>query len=158
MKVRSNFLNEHMDVISEAAASSKLEKNFILGELANTSGDKSLPMYEFNIGSIILVKCLQELRDKIGKPIVVNSGYRQFEYNKKIGGDTNSPHLRGWAADIRKVDGISDNSMAIFWERICSQNCEIGAINLYDTYYHLEINSDIAYGNKNFVIRDRRTK
>lgn len=158
MKVRINFLKEQMDYIVEAAASAKLEKNFVLGELANTAGDKSLPMYEVNIYSVLLVKMLQELRNKVNARIIVNSGYRQEEYNRKIGGDKNSGHLRAWAADIQKINGITDDSMAIYWKRICCDNSVIGAINLYDNYYHLEINSDILYGNKNFEVRDKRSK
>lgn len=158
MKVRINFLKEQMNYIVEAAASAKLEKNFELGELANTAGDKSLPMYEVNIYSVLFVKMLQELRDEVNARIIVNSGYRQEAYNKKIGGDKNSGHLRAWAADIQKINGISDETMAIYWRRICLDNCVIGAINWYDNYYHLEINSDKLYGNKNFEVRDKRSK
>ncbi|MGV4459866.1 D-Ala-D-Ala carboxypeptidase family metallohydrolase, partial [Ornithobacterium rhinotracheale] len=44
---------------------------------------------------------LQELRNYIGKPIIVNSGYRIVAHNRKIGGKVNSQHLQGMAADIR---------------------------------------------------------
>lgn len=158
MKIRIHFLDSNMDYTAEAAASAQLEKNFRLGELANNAGDKSLPMYEVNIGSILLVKMLQELRDKLSRPVVINSGYRQPAYNAKIGGDKKSPHLKGWAADIRKITGISDDTMCIYWRELCLDNCTIGAINLYNDYYHLEIMSDINYGSKNFEIRDKRTK
>ena len=35
------------------------------------------------------------------KPIVINSGYRSPELNRKVGGATNSNHLTGCAVDIR---------------------------------------------------------
>ena len=38
-------------------------------------------------------------------PIVINSGYRSEEVNRKVGGAPNSNHLTGCAADIR-VFGI----------------------------------------------------
>lgn len=158
MKVHINFLKEQMNYIVEAAASAKLEKNFELGELANTAGNKSLPMYEVNIYSVLLVKMLQELRDKVNTRIIVNSGYRQEAYNRKIGGDKNSGHLRAWAVDIQKINAITDESMVIYWKSICYENTVIGAINLYDGYYHLEICSDKLYGNKNFEVRDKRSK
>ena len=47
---------------------------------------------------------LDPLRERYGKPIVVNSGYRCAKHNKEVGGVANSQHLRGEAADIRPAD------------------------------------------------------
>lgn len=47
-----------------------------------------------------LLDSLQELRNTIRLPISVNSGYRTTEWNKAIGGERDSQHLRGRAADI----------------------------------------------------------
>lgn len=44
---------------------------------------------------------LQKLRTKIGRPLILNSAYRSPAYNKKIGGATNSMHMRGIAFDVR---------------------------------------------------------
>lgn len=156
MKIRIRFLDSNYNFTAEAAASAQLEKNFRLSELANNAGDKSLPQYEVNIGSVLLVSMLQQLRDKVKKPIVINSGYRQEEYNKKIGGDAHSPHLKGWAADIQKIYGYTDADIATIWKLLCLKNCTIGAINLYQTYYHLEVMSDVNYGSTKFEIRDHR--
>ena len=54
---------------------------------------------------------LQPLRDHIGKPITISSGYRSSELNKKIGGAKKSQHLHGLAADIH-VDGMSNLELA----------------------------------------------
>ena len=43
---------------------------------------------------------LQELRDSFGKSMIITSGFRCPEYNKKIGGAPKSQHLEGKAADI----------------------------------------------------------
>ncbi len=48
---------------------------------------------------------LDPLRDFIGKPISVTSGYRPHELNRIINGSANSQHLRGEAADI-EVPGM----------------------------------------------------
>lgn len=48
---------------------------------------------------------LQPLRDAIGRPILVNSGYRAPELNKLIGGSTQSQHMFGMAADIEDLVG-----------------------------------------------------
>lgn len=47
-----------------------------------------------------LVQKLQFLRNDIGLPIVVTSGYRCREYNEKVGGVNNSYHMLGMAADV----------------------------------------------------------
>lgn len=47
-----------------------------------------------------LLDALQELRDKLKRPIHINSGFRTVKYNTKVGGKPNSQHLLGKAADI----------------------------------------------------------
>jgi hypothetical protein len=49
---------------------------------------------------------LQPLRDKLGKPITVNSGYRNSRVNRIVGGAQRSQHQKGEAADI-VVRGMS---------------------------------------------------
>lgn len=44
---------------------------------------------------------LQPLRDKLGLPVIITSGYRCKRLNRKIGGAINSQHTEGKAADIR---------------------------------------------------------
>lgn len=53
-----------------------------------------------------LVVVLERLRSWADAPIIVTSGNRCPEYNKKIGGSPNSQHMRGRAADI-VVQGFS---------------------------------------------------
>lgn len=45
--------------------------------------------------------CLQALRDRLGKPMIVNSAYRSERHNKKVGGATGSQHRLAKAFDIR---------------------------------------------------------
>jgi len=47
-----------------------------------------------------LVIRLQMMRNELGKPIRISSGYRCKEHNKKVGGAGSSQHLKGTAADI----------------------------------------------------------
>lgn len=49
---------------------------------------------------IDLVSKLQDLRDYLGKPVTITSGYRTERYNKQCGGADNSYHLKGQAVDI----------------------------------------------------------
>jgi len=43
---------------------------------------------------------LEELRARIGRPLFVTSFYRTPEHNARIGGSSNSAHMRALAADI----------------------------------------------------------
>lgn len=51
-----------------------------------------------------LVEKLQTVRDKIGKPIKVTSGYRCIPHNASVGGSSGSKHRYGMAADWRVKD------------------------------------------------------
>ena len=83
-----------------------LSKNFTLEELtysdtANSLGIKNIPnSTQINNLKLLVVNVLQPLRDKLGKPIIVTSGFRNNVVNKKIGGAENSQHTRGQAVDI----------------------------------------------------------
>lgn len=43
---------------------------------------------------------LDPLRDRYGKPVTVNSGYRCEQHNREVGGASQSQHMRCEAADI----------------------------------------------------------
>lgn len=48
-----------------------------------------------------LVRRLDELRSRYGKPIRINSGVRCAEHNREVGGVPESEHVTGEGADIR---------------------------------------------------------
>lgn len=47
-----------------------------------------------------LIYKLEDLRKQIRRPIVVTSGFRCTDYNRKIGGSRSSKHLTGRAVDF----------------------------------------------------------
>ena len=47
-----------------------------------------------------LVIKLDQLREKVGFPIIITSGYRCPKHNKEVGGKPDSAHIKGLAADI----------------------------------------------------------
>lgn len=47
---------------------------------------------------------LDPARERLGHPIVVNSGFRCPKHNAEVGGVPNSQHMKGEAADIRCDD------------------------------------------------------
>lgn len=48
---------------------------------------------------------LNPLREKWGSGIIITSGYRSVELNKKVGGVNNSNHLFGYAVDLVPTKG-----------------------------------------------------
>lgn len=74
-----------------------------------------------------LVTYLQKIRDHFGASVTINSGYRCFKHNKKVGGASGSRHTKGQAADI-VVKGIKPAEVAKYAERI-----GILGIGLYET-------------------------
>lgn len=82
----------------------QLTKNFHLSELECRCGCGTTKVNGDHIQN------LQNFRDRLGKPIRINSGYRCPAYNKKIDGARNSQHIYGCATDI-VVDGMNPKSV-----------------------------------------------
>ena len=121
-----------------------LSEHFTLGEVT-----KSRHKEIYNIPSHVAIEnlkrvCawLEELRVRAKTPIVINSGYRSPQLNKKVGGSPTSNHLTGCAVDIR-VAGIeqamryavilmdyADETKQDYDEIIIEKNCR-GAIWLH---------------------------
>lgn len=51
----------------------------------------------------LCVDLLEPIRVRLGRPIIVNSGYRSPRVNRGVGGAVDSAHLTGRAADITTV-------------------------------------------------------
>ena len=89
----------------------KLTEHFTLGEMTKTSyktKDGNIPSHVAIENLKRLCGWLEMLREvwneRYGEgndPIIINSGYRSWEVNKKAGGSATSNHLVGCAADIK---------------------------------------------------------
>jgi len=82
-----------------------------------------------------LLAKLIELRNILGKPVYITSGYRCTKYNQKIGGVVNSYHCIGLAADIQ-VKNIN----LIELLEIC-ENLDFNGIGFYEkkNFLHLDV-------------------
>ena len=81
----------------------KLSKNFTLAEMVATSHRKLQDTPTLDVIQNLQKLCvlvLQPLRDTVGAPVYINSGYRSKRLNARVGGVPNSYHLLGKAADI----------------------------------------------------------
>lgn len=54
----------------------------------------------------LICDCLQPIRDKLKKPMIVTSGFRCSALNRAVGGVSNSQHTKGQAVDFH-VNGMT---------------------------------------------------
>ena len=101
-----------MEEIIQLNSGAKLSPHFTLGEFTKSGSHPevyNIPSHEAIANLTNLSKWLEVLRERAspdpskgrGVPIIINSGYRSPQLNRKIGGAANSNHLTGCAVDIR---------------------------------------------------------
>jgi uncharacterized protein YcbK (DUF882 family) len=113
----------------------KLTTNFNLSEFNKHGFVISDTVFQ-NI--FALAKNLQVLRDEVGKPIKITSGYRSPEHNAKVGGVKSSKHITGEAADF-KIAGMTPKEVAAVIEKlIAAGKMEEGGIGIYSTWVHYD--------------------
>ena len=88
-----------------------------------------------------IIDALQALRDLLGYPIIVTSGYRCIKHNARVGGVPNSEHTKGIAADI-VVKELTPKEVATAAEMIPA--FKNGGIGVYKTWVHLDIRGKSA--------------
>jgi uncharacterized protein YcbK (DUF882 family) len=81
-----------------------------------------------------LIYLLEAIREHFQRPIKVDSGYRCEKYNKKVGGEINSQHLLGNAADII-VKNIKPD---IVYDYVNSINIK-GGLGKYSNFTHVDV-------------------
>ena len=98
----------------------KLSEHFSLGEFVRSStaqrmGIDNKPDAEAieNLRNLC-TKVLEPLREHLGQPVVITSGFRSKRLNEVVGGVKNSQHLRGEAADLM-VEGEKQARDWIRW-------------------------------------------
>ena len=95
--------NVKMEPIVQLNSKANLSEHFVLGEFTRSKYPEvyNIPSHEAIANMKRLCVWLEVLRNKVGHPIVINSGYRSPQLNRKVGGAPTSNHLTGCAVDIR---------------------------------------------------------
>lgn len=86
---------------------------------------------------------LDMVRVHIGKPILVNSGYRCKKLNEMVGGVQKSMHTKGLAADFRTKEKEDINIMFEFLKRNQKKFKIIELIN-YKTFIHVGVSETLT--------------
>lgn len=101
--------------------------------------DNHIPSEQIRTSIRILVhNVLQPLRDHIGKPLVINSGYRCKVLNSELGGSITSQHLKGEAADLR-CQGTTE--VLLLAQTVIRYKIPFDQMVLYDKFLHISFNS-----------------
>lgn len=86
---------------------------------------------------------LDIVRAYIGKPILINSGYRCKRLNEMVGGVQNSMHTKGLAADFRTKEKEDINIMFEFLRKNQKELKIIELIN-YGNFIHMGVNKTLT--------------
>ena len=94
---------KRMEQIVQLNSNANLSQHFQLGEFTRSKYPEvyNIPSHEAIANLKRLCVWLEVLREKASQPIIINSGYRSPQLNKKVGGVAGSNHLTGCAVDIR---------------------------------------------------------
>lgn len=117
--------------------------NFTIKELVHSdnaikSGIDNTPNIEQidNLLNLIFY-CLQPIRDKLKKPMIITSGFRNSQVNFLAGGKSNSQHLEGKACDF-VVKGMTPKQIIDFIVKSGVEYDQL--INEYDKWVHISFN------------------
>lgn len=82
-----------------------------------------------------LIRVLQAVRDDLGAPLVVVSGFRCPAHNAAVGGAKFSQHLQGNAADV-KAKAATPTDLA----RLAEKHLKgVGGIKVYPGFCHVDV-------------------
>ena len=92
---------------------------FIKSQVGTRNGIKNMPgSGEIkNLGNVAY-EILEPVRAKFEKPVMINSGYRCLELNRKIGSSDSSQHTKGMAVDF-EIIGIPNIQVAYWIQNNC---------------------------------------
>ena len=118
-------------------------KYFKMNEFECKDGCQMPAEARANIQALV-EKVLDPVRERMGKAIYVNSGYRCPKHNLKVGGAKASQHMKGEAADIR----CEDNEQL---KRLIKEQGVFDQMIVYSTFVHVSYKR--VGGNRHQVLK-----
>lgn len=86
-----------------------------------------------------LCNILEMIREQLRGPLIVTSGFRSEEYNRKIGGARNSQHVQGRAADFT-VPGVHAAEVHRIVLDLHNRGLiKLGGLGNYRTFTHVDV-------------------
>jgi hypothetical protein len=113
------MISKHI-TIEEATFSAKAVSN----KISNVPNESQLEAMQH-----VAVNLFEPLREWYGKPIKINSFFRNLEVNKLVGGSSTSQHCKGEAIDISA--GSKEENKKLF-DYVCKNLNFDQCINEYD--------------------------
>lgn len=114
----------------------QLTKDFNLIEFACHDGTQVPPELIPNVQE--LANQLQVIRDHLGEPLRINSGYRSPAHNKAVGGKKNSYHMKAMAADLTTKNKTPKQLAALIEKLIAEKKIKQGGIGIYPGFCHYD--------------------
>lgn len=111
--------------------------HFTFEELVKTdTGLYNTPVVDAHLANLAsLWNTLNYLREKLDRPIIINSAFRSPEVNKQVGGAKRSLHMQGRAADIRCAPEYMDK----LWQILQKEKDNFSELIKYETFYHFAL-------------------
>lgn len=120
----------------------QLTENFNLAEFACKDGTPVPEHLRSNV--TLLAENLQVLRNYLGEPVKLNSGYRTPAYNARVGGEDNSFHMKAMAADITVKSKTPAQLASIIERLIKTGDMMQGGIGKYKGFVHYDVRGSHA--------------
>lgn len=120
----------------------KLSENFCVKEFACKDGSDTLKI------DLDLIPLIQRFRNYVETGVYFNSAYRTPSYNKKVGGATNSYHVKGQALDIPFLNSYKYLTSR---EKMCAFFNTLGVkgIIIYPTFIHVDTRTTKYHADNN---------
>lgn len=120
----------------------KLSENFCVKEFACKDGSDTIKI------DLDLIPLIQRYRNYVETGVYFNSAYRTPSYNKKVGGATNSYHVKGQALDIPFLNSYKYLTSR---EKMCAFFNTLGVkgIIIYPTFIHVDTRTTKYHADNN---------
>ena len=111
-----------------------LTANFNLEEYACKCG-----CGEADIKQELAIK-VQQVRDLVGRSIVINSGVRSGRHNGNIGASETSSHIGGWAADLQTKGSAARYELLTVVMQVFDR------VGIAKTFIHVDVDANKTAG------------